>query len=225
MVTYINGFPFIPYRQRNISSTQMVKRSASFYKWIGTRRSVREFSDRHVPLTVVRNIIRAAATAPSGANKQPWTFCIVSSPELKKAIRVAAEKEEYANYHGRMSQAWLDDLRPLQTGWDKPFLEKAPHLIVLFKRILEHGEGGARRTNYYVSESIGIATGMLITAIHHAGLGALVHTPSPMNFLAKILKRPDNERAHLLIPVGYPADGALVPRIKRKRLQELCVTY
>jgi iodotyrosine deiodinase len=184
------------------------------------RRSVREFSGDAIPLDVVRDCIRAAATAPSGANKQPWTFVLVTDPEVKRRIREAAEAEERAFYGGRAPQRWLDDLAPLGTGPSKPFLEDAPALIVVFAQ--RHGAGEDER-HYYVQESVGIATGMLLAALHHAGLATLTHTPSPMGFLAEVLGRPARERPYLLIPVGYPAPGCRVPDIAKKALEEVLV--
>jgi len=172
----------------------------------------------------LEHIIMAASTAPSGAHKQPWTFCLVSNPELKRDIREAAEQEEYENYNGRMSDEWLDDLKTFGTDWHKPFLETAPYLIVIFKKAYEL-EGGKRCKNYYVNESVGLAAGFLLAGIHNAGLAALTHTPSPMNFLQRILKRPENERPFLLIPVGYPADDAQVPDLSRKEKQEVLIHY
>lgn len=189
-----------------------------------TRRSLRAFSDRPVDLQTIELIIKTAATAPSGAHKQPWTFCAVQNPSIKKQIREAAEKEEYESYHGRMSEEWLNDLKPFETDWHKPFLESAPWLIVIFKKIYDW-DGEGKKTNYYVNESVGIATGLLITAIHHAGLVTLTHTPSPMNFLSTILDRPSNERPFLLLPVGYPPENAMVPDLKRKEMDEVCVVY
>ena len=203
----------------------MIQRSRNFFEWMDTRRSVREFSDRPVPKEVIENIIRSASTAPSGAHKQPWTFCVVSNPELKKQIREAAEKEEYESYTNRMSDEWLQDLKPMGTDWRKPFLEIAPYLIIVFKRPFEYNDDGSKHQNYYVNESVGLAAGMLITAIHDAGLVTLTHTPSPMNFLQKILNRPDNERPYLLLPVGYEANEVYVPNIKRKSLDEMAVFY
>jgi nitroreductase len=173
---------------------------------------------------VIENIIMAAGTAPSGAHKQPWTFCVVSNPELKSQIRAAAEEEEKKSYGGRMSDRWKEDLEPLGTTWEKPFIEKAPYIIVVFKRVHET-VAGEKRNNYYVNESIGIACGMLISAIHNAGLVTLTHTPSPMNFLGKILNRPENERAYLLLPVGHAAIDAEVPDLERKKINELLVVY
>jgi nitroreductase len=190
-----------------------------------SRRSIRDFSDKAVPVEVIHNLLKTASTAPSGAHKQPWTFCVVSDPEIKKRIRSEAEKEEFESYNGRMSEEWLRDLRPLQTDWTKPFLETAPYLIVVFKKAYDLGPNGSKRNNYYVSESVGIACGFLLAAIHHAGLVALTHTPSPMNFLGRILNRPANERPYLLIPVGYPADRPIVPYLRRKSLEEIAVFY
>lgn len=216
---------FIPYESAVFSEAEMLERSKSFYDFMDTRRSLREFSDRPVACEIIENIIKAASTAPSGAHKQPWTFCIVSDAEIKKAIRIAAEEEEFTNYHGRMSDEWLKDLTVFGTDWQKPFLETAPYLIVVFKRAYELLPDGSQRKNYYVVESVGIAIGVLLCAIQHAGLVALTHTPSPMNFLQKILKRPENERPFLLIPVGFPADNAEIPDISRKNLEEISVWY
>jgi nitroreductase len=184
------------------------------------RRSLRFFSDEIVPEKVIDYLIRIAGSAPSGAHKQPWTFCAISDPALKKHIREAAEKEEYENYHGRMSEEWLKDLEPFETDWKKPFLEIAPWLIVVFKKSYDLEEG-VKKKNYYVNESCGLACGFLLMAIHQVGLVSLTHTPSPLNFLQKILKRPENERPFLLIPVGYPAEKATVPDIKRKDLESI----
>ena len=167
----------------------------------------------------------AASTAPSGAHKQPWTFCAVSSAEIKKQIRQAAEEEEYESYNGRMTEEWKNDLLPLQTDWHKEFLEVAPWLIIVFKKIYEPGADGKKHNNYYVQESVGLACGFLLTAIHNAGLVALTHTPSPMNFLTKILNRPEHEKPFLLIPVGYPLKECLVPELKRKTADEVVVYY
>jgi iodotyrosine deiodinase len=221
----IDGFPFVSYQPSEISVEDMLRRSADFYERMNERRTVRDFSDKPLSKEVIDNILRTASTAPSGAHKQPWTFCIVSDLEIKKQIREAAEKEEYESYHGRMSEEWLQDLRPLQTDWSKPFLETAPYLIVVFKKAYDLAEDGAKKSNYYVNESVGLACGFLLAAIHHAGLVALTHTPSPMNFLAKVLNRPENERPFLLIPIGYPASGTYVPDLRRKSLEEVVVYY
>jgi iodotyrosine deiodinase len=223
-VTYQNGYPFIPYRLPYVSPDEMKARSARLLQTLQTRRSARDFSRDPVDRQVILDCLQAASTAPSGANKQPYTFCLISDPEIKKAIREAAEKEEHESYTSRMSEEWLEDLRPLQTDWHKPFLEDAPFLIIVFKRAYEE-VGGTKRNNYYVNESTGLACGFLLAALHQVGLAALTHTPSPMNFLSKILNRPENERPFLLIPVGYPAPNALVPDIKRKSVEELVVEY
>ncbi|MBL4716310.1 MAG: nitroreductase family protein [Bacteroidetes bacterium] len=215
---------FISYSKESYSEDEMLKRSKDFYEWMDKRRTLREFSDKPIPKEVLGNIVKAASTAPSGANKQPWTFCIVTNPEIKSEIKKAAEKEEYENYHGRMSEEWVKDLQPFHTDWNKPFLEIAPALIIVFKRVYEEIDGN-KKNNYYVNESVGLATGFLLSAIHNAGLVALTHTPSPMNFLSEVLKRPENERAFLLIPVGYPPDDAKVPDLKRKGLDEIAVYY
>ena len=217
-------YPFIPYQLKTYEADEMIQRSRSFYEWLDKRRTVREFSDRLVPAEVIENIVLSASTSPSGAHKQPWTFCVVRNPEIKKQIREAAEKEEYEGYQGRMSDEWLEDLEPLGTDWRKPFLETAPYLIIVFKRSYEIINGN-KRPNYYVQESVGIACGFLLLAIYNTGLAALTHTPSPMNFLSKILNRPENEKPFLLIPVGYPAEKVLVPELKRKKLEEIRVRY
>lgn len=221
----IDGYPFISYQPAAVSAEDMLKRSTAFYDWMNERRTVRDFSDKPIAKEVIENILRTASTAPSGAHKQPWTFCVVSDPEIKKQIRIEAEKEEYESYHGRMSEEWLQDLRPLQTDWHKPFLEIAPYLIVVFKKAYDVGEDGAKKSNYYVNESVGLACGFLLAATHHAGLVALTHTPSPMNFLSKVLDRPENERPFLLIPIGFPATETYVPDLKRKSLEEVVVYY
>ena len=215
---------FVPYQAPTYVPDVMLRRAADYYDQLQRRRSLRTFSDRPVAKAVIEKIIMTAASAPSGAHKQPWTFCAVSSPALKMKIREAAEAEEYTNYHGRMSDEWLQDLKPFGTDEHKPFLEVAPWLLVVCKRVYEEEDEG-KKNNYYVNESVGIATGFLLTAIHHAGLVALTHTPSPMNFLTQLLHRPANERAFLLIPVGYPAEDAVVPDIERKAVEEVVVYY
>jgi nitroreductase len=215
---------FMDFVHNPIAPEEMLDRSQAFFQMMDQRRSLRFFSDRPVDQAVIENIVRTASTAPSGAHKQPWTFCIVKNPEIKKAIREAAEVEEYENYHGRMSTDWLEDLLPFDTDWHKPFLETAPYLIIIFKKVYDQ-IGDQQRKNYYVNESVGIATGFLLAAIHQAGLVALTHTPSPMNFLQKVLNRPSNERAFMLIPVGYPAENAQVPALTRKELAEIAVFY
>jgi iodotyrosine deiodinase len=215
---------FIPYRGLRFNKVEVLQRSREFYQYMSKRRTLRAFSDKPVSREIMENIIMTAATAPSGAHKQPWTFCLVSNLDIKRKIRQAAEKEEYLNYHGRMPREWLNDLAPFGTDWHKPFLEDAPYLVALFKRSFDIVDG-EKRKNYYVNESVGLAAGILIAAIHHAGLVALTHTPSPMNFLQEILRRPENEKPFLLIPVGYPADEATVPDIQRKDKEEVIVYY
>lgn len=225
-IIYINGHEHLAFEQTfRYPEAEMVKRSEAFYEWLDKRRSIRMFSDQPVPKAIIENIIRAASTAPSGAHKQPWTFCAVSNPALKAKIRIAAEAEEKESYEKRMSDRWKEDLKPMGTDMYKPFLETVPWLIIVFKQVYEMGEAGTKLNNYYVNESVGIACGLLISAIHHAGLVTLTHTPSPMNFLAKLLGRPANERAYILFPVGYAADEVYVPNIQRKALNEVSVFY
>jgi nitroreductase len=188
-----------------------------------SRRSVRFFSDRALPDGIIDVLIATAGTAPSGANKQPWTFCVVTDHEVKRQIRIAAEEEEYLSYHQRMPQDWLDDLAPLGTNWQKSFLEDAPALIVVFAQKFGFDQKGEKVSHYYVQESVGIACGLLIAAIHQAGLCTLTHTPSPMQFLHRILNRPVNERPFLLLPLGYPAAAATVPDIQRKSIHDIIV--
>ena len=217
-------YPYIEYTRECYSEVEMLKRTKEFYQWMDKRRTVRDFSDKPIPKEVIENILLTASTAPSGAHKQPWTFCVVTNPELKKQIRAAAEKEEYDSYNGRMTEEWLEDLAPLGTNWEKPFLEIAPALIIVFKRAYEFVDN-QKKNNYYVTESVGLASGFLLAAIHNAGLVALTHTPSPMNFLCKLLSRPENERPFLLIPVGYLANNTQVPDLKRKTLEQIDVFY
>jgi nitroreductase len=216
---------FIPYHPtQSFTDKEMIVRSKEYFEKMNQRRSLRMFSDKPVPKEVIQNLIQTASTAPSGANKQPWTFCAISNPEIKKQIREAAEQEEYISYNGRMSAEWIQDLQPFGTDWHKEFLEIAPWLIVVFKKIYDQEEN-LKKNNYYVVESVGLATGFLLTAIHHTGLVALTHTPSPMNFLSKILQRPENEKPFLLIPVGFPAENAEVPNIQRKELEKISIFY
>ncbi len=220
----MSTYPHIPYHPLGFIEPESIQRSKAFYDFMDRRRSLRFFSDQPVPKEVIENILKTASTAPSGAHKQPWTFCVVGDPAMKSKIKEAAEEEERESYGGRMSEEWLRDLAPLGTDWHKPFLEIAPWLIVVFKKAYEL-EGGEKRKCYYVSESVGIACGFLLAAIHNAGLVSLTHTPSPMNFLQKILDRPENERPFLLVPVGYPAEGATVPDLRRKSLDEVSVWW
>jgi iodotyrosine deiodinase len=218
-------YPFVRYEPLRFTPDEVKQRAADFFHLMDRRRSVRQFSDAPVPFEVIEHIIRTAGTAPSGAHKQPWTFCVVSDPALKKRIREAAEAEELENYNGRMTAEWLEDLAPLGTDPHKPFLETAPYLIAVFKRAYELKADGSKRKNYYVEESVGIACGFLLAAIHQAGLVSLTHTPSPLNFLTKLLHRPANERPLLLIPIGYPAAECTVPGLQRKPLPDICVHY
>ena len=199
----------------------MRQRAAAFREQLRRRRTVRDFSSQAVDPEVIENCLLAAGSAPSGANLQPWHFVVVSDPAIKKQIREGAEKEEREFYHGRAPQEWLDALAPLGTDDRKPFLETAPYLIAIFAQSYGVLPDGRKVKNYYVQESVGIATGMLITAIHHAGLVSLTHTPSPMGFLNTILNRPPNEKPYLLLVVGYPAAGAVVPDISKKPLAEI----
>ena len=203
------------------SESKMRSRSESFLNEIITRRTIREFSDRIVPIDIINNCIKTAASAPSGANKQPWQFVVVKDSGIKAKIREAAEKEEKEFYGHRATKEWLEDLNQFGTDWHKPFLEIAPYLIVIFRKIYDLEDDGTQRKNYYVNESVGIASGFLLAALHHAGLATLTHTPSPMNFLGEILNRPKNEKAFLLIPVGYPAKDAEVPDISKKPFGEI----
>ncbi len=211
---------FVSYKKVTYSEVEMVTRSNNHLDYMNKRRTVRDFSSKPIPAQVIENIIMAASTAPSGAHKQPWTFCIVTNPELKSKIKAAAEKEEYESYNGRMPKDWLEDLSYLGTDWHKPFLENAPALIIVFKKSYDLNNG-QKRNNYYVTESVGLACGFLLEAIHYCGLVALTHTPSPMNFLIKLLNRPENEKPFLLIPIGYPAENTLVPDLKRKEENEV----
>lgn len=221
----INGHKHIRYHQEVFSEEEIVQRSANLFEFNNKRRSIRDFSEKDIPIEVIENIIKTASTAPSGANKQPWTFCVVKSAAIKKKIRLAAEEEERKSYASRMSKEWLDDLKHLGTNANKPFLEQAPYLIIVFKRPYEIDVEGKKHQNYYVNESVGLACGFLISAIHNAGLVTLTHTPSPMRFLEKILERPSNERAYLVLPVGYKANETYVPAIERKSLDVIMKLY
>ena len=204
-----------------LPKTKMLNHSKSFLTNISSRRSVRDFSDEAVPIELITNAVKAAASAPSGANKQPWHFVVVNDPLVKREIRMAAEKEEKAFYSYRASSEWLKDLEPFETNWSKPFLEIAPSLIIVFKKVYDVRKK-QRKKNYYVNESVGIASGILLAALHHSGLATLTHTPAPMGFLEGILKRPKNEKAFLLIPVGFPSKDAEVPRLAKKSFNEVC---
>ena len=212
------------YELPRYSAEEMVDRSSKFLNEMQRRRSVRHFSKEAVPMQAVRNCIASAGTAPSGAHKQPWTFCLVTDPDIRSKIRKAAEEEEHRNYNGRMSEEWLKDLKPFGTDHIKPFIEESPGLIIVFKHAFGKDQAG-KTQNYYVNESVGIAVGMLLTALHNIGLVALTHTPSPMKFLGEILNRPDNERAYLNIPFGFPSSDCEVPDIERKHIEEILKEY
>lgn len=220
----VAGHEHIRYQRPSSTEAELIENSKKFYQEMATRRTVRAFDSRKVPVEVMENIIQTAGTAPSGAHKQPWTFCLISDPSIKSEIRKAAEEEEKISYAQRMPEEWKNDLKPLGTDWEKPFLEEAPYLIVVFKQ--SYGiENDQKIQHYYVSESVGIACGFLIAAIHQAGLVTVNHTPSPMNFLSKILNRPANEKPFLLLPVGYPKEEVYVPHIERKKLNEILIKY
>jgi len=217
--------PFIKYAPMSMTEQESLENSLSFYNLMDKRRSVREFSNKPVSKKIIENIILTASSAPSGAHKQPWTFCVISNSELKSKIRQLAENEEKISYSGRMSDSWIRDLEPLGTTWVKEFIDVAPWIIVVMKKSYDFDGNGEKLNNYYVNESVGIASGFLIAAIHNAGLVTLTHTPSPMNFLIEALKRPSNERPYLLLPVGYPSEVAVVPDLKRKDLSEVVSYY
>ncbi len=217
--------PYIKYSPEQFSEEEMKQKSENFYQWADKRRSVRDFSPKEVPLEVMENILMTASTAPSGAHKQPWTFCLISNTSLKSKLRELAEAEEKKSYDGRMSDSWIKDLEPLGTNWEKEFIDIAPWIIVVMKKSYDFDENGKKANNYYVSESVGIAAGFLLMAIHNAGLVALTHTPSPMNFISKALNRPENERPYLLIPVGFPAENTMVPDLSRKSKDDIIEYY
>jgi iodotyrosine deiodinase len=200
---------------------QMRERAARFYELMAQRRSVRAFSDRPVPRELIEDAIRTAGTAPSGANMQPWQFVAVDDPDLKQDIREGVEEEEKKTYEERMPDEWREALAPLGTDWQKPYLTTVPWIVVCFAKPYGFDENGEKQTHYYVQESVGIACGLFITALHHMGLATLTHTPAPMNFLRDILDRPEHERPYILFPVGYPAEGATVPDIDKKPLDEI----
>jgi len=212
---------FEPLKFQEKSPDEMIALSESFYLDMKRRRSVREFSDRSIPHEVIKNALLAAGTAPNGANMQPWHFVVVTDPEIKKEIREAAEKEERAFYQARASEEWLSALQPLRTDENKPFLEIAPCLIVVFLKKVTVDEEGKEHKNYYTTESVGIATGILITALHLSGLATLTYTPSPMNFLNTILGRPDTERPFLILVTGYPSSDAKVPVMSKYQLDQM----
>lgn len=215
-------YPFIPYVRERLDPDEMARRAAQFEEAMSSRRSLREFSADPVPRHLIESAVRVAGHAPSGANRQPWTFVLIDDPALKRIIREAAEAEERQNYEGgRFPPEWLEALAPLGTFWEKPFLETAPWLVVVFRQDQGRTADGSTEKNYYVSESVGIACGFFIAAIHQMGLATLTHTPSPMGFLRELLKRPANEKPYILFPVGFPASGAVVPDITRKPFDEI----
>ncbi|MFS1525466.1 nitroreductase family protein [Microbulbifer sp. 2304DJ12-6] len=212
---------FQPLDFTHLEEAEMCSRAAEFYQLMRRRRSVRDFSSRPVPRAVIENALRAAGSAPSGANMQPWHFVVAESAGIKRRIRLAAEEEEREFYQRRASEEWLNALEPLGTDAHKPFLETAPYLIAIFLKKFSSDASGARRKNYYTAESVGIATGMLIAALHDAGVATLTHTPSPMKFLNDILARPATEKPYMLLVAGLPAEGAEVPAIDKKPLEEI----
>lgn len=217
----MSKWPFEPLDFQALSTEEMQYSSLAFYEKIRRRRTVREFSDRAVPRDIIENAIRAAGSAPSGANMQPWHFVAVSDPELKSRMRVAAEKEEKELYEHRASEEWLKALEPLGTNEHKPFLETAPWLITVFLKKFSFDDEGKRYKNYYTAESVGISCGFLLAALHWAGLATLTHTPSPMKFLNTVLERPATERAYILIVTGFPAENATVPVISKEPLDNI----
>lgn len=218
-------FPFTSFSRERFSDEEMLERTQAFFNWANKRRSVRDYSNEPIAKEVMENLIMSGSTAPSGAHKQPWTFCLISNDELKSRLRELAEEEEKKSYGGRMSEEWLEDLEPLGTYWQKDFIDIAPWIVVIMKRPFEYQEDGSKRQNYYVNESVGLAAGFFLMAVHNAGLVALTHTPSPMNFIAKALDRPDNERPFLLIPVGHPSKEAKVPDFQRKNKEQIIAYY
>ncbi|MGD8395206.1 MAG: nitroreductase family protein [Candidatus Eiseniibacteriota bacterium] len=215
---------FVPYPFERLAPEEMLRRASDFHASMQRRRSIRHFAPDPVPRRLIELAIRTAASAPSGAHRQPWRFVAIDDPEIKRRIREAAEREEYQSYEGgRMPEAWREALAPLGTDWRKPYLEIAPWIVVVFEEVHGVTPDGGRRKNYYVKESVGIACGLLIAALHQMGLVTLTHTPSPMGFLSEILRRPDHERPYMLFPVGYPAPGVQVPDLRRKDLDEVCV--
>ncbi len=214
----------LPYTLPRASEAAMLARGERLFERLNSRRSVRHFSPEPVPRAMIELAIRSASTAPSGAHRQPWRFVAVSNPQLKREIRRAAEKEEHAFYEeGRAPQEWLDAVAPIGTDWHKPFLETAPWLVVVFEQVYGFAPDGRPQKNYYVKESVGMACGLFVVALHEMGLATLTHTPSPMDFLTRVLKRPKNERPYILFPIGYPAPDATVPDLVRKPLEEVAV--
>jgi nitroreductase len=221
MATVANRYTPAPLAFERLPADEALTRSHEFLARIAERRSIRQFSPEPVPRELIENALRAAGTAPSGANQQPWSFVVVSDPAVKERIRAAAEHEEELLYTRRASTEYLEAIEPIGTNWSKPHITDAPYLIVVFEQAWSFDEFGDKRKHYYVRESVGIAVGFLLLALHAAGLGTLTHAPSPMGFLKEILDRPENERPFLLIPVGYPAPDAEVPSLEKKALDEI----
>jgi len=215
----------IPYSIDKKTTDESIKASKDYLELMDKRRSVRFFSDEPVPIEIINNIIKTASTAPSGAHKQPWTFCVISNKKLKSELRALAEKEEHINYATRMSEKWKDDLAHLGTNDVKEFIDIAPWIVIVMRKPYDFDENGKKINNYYVNESVGIASGFLISAIHQAGLVTLTHTPSPMAFISRLLERPENEKPYLLLPIGYPSKNCSVPNLKRKSLEEIAFYY
>lgn len=218
------GYRGVPLDFERVPPEETLRRARELYRRMDRRRSVRDFAPDPVPREAIELAIRAASTAPSGAHRQPWCFVVVDDPEIKRRIREAAEAEEHESYvGGRMPPEWLMALAPLGTDWHKPFLEVAPYLVVVFAELFGVAADGSKRKNYYVKESVGIACGMFVAALHEMGLATLTHTPSPMKFLNEILGRPENEKPFILFPVGYPAPGCEVPDLRRKPLERVAI--
>ena len=215
----------IPYSVAKKTTSESIQASKLYFELMDKRRSVRFFSDKDVPVEIINNIIKTASTAPSGAHKQPWTFCVISNKVLKSKLRALAEKEEQINYATRMSDSWKDDLVHLGTNDVKEFIDIAPWIVIVMRKPYDLDDNGNKLNNYYVSESVGIASGILIGAIHNAGLVTLTHTPSPMAFISRLLERPENEKPYLLLPIGYPSEDCSVPKLKRKTLKEIAFYY
>ena len=217
--------PFSPYRPQSITHAEGARNGEAFEALMDTRRSVRFFSDRPVPRSMIETAIRTASTAPSGAHMQPWTFVAVSDPAVKKQIREAAEREEKRSYESRMSDEWRDALRPLGTGWQKPYLEIVPWIVIAFAQNHSFFDDGTRKKHYYVRESVGLACGLFIASLHQMGLATLTHTPAPMTFLSEICGRPKNEKPYILFPIGYPTEDCVVPDLQRKTLEEVSAWF
>jgi nitroreductase len=217
-------YRFVPYEFERRPADEMLARARAFRIELETRRSIRDFSDEALPEGVLEECIRAAGLAPSGANRQPWSFVVVTDPQTKREIRVAAEAEEKELYERRITEEWRAALEPLGTTWEKPFLETVPALVILFRHVYDVAEG-EKITNYYTQESVGIALGFFIAALHRAGLCTLTHTPSPMGFLGELLGRPKNEKAYVLLPIGFPARDCTVPDISKKPIDEILVRF